>query len=218
MVRSADFDPAVALPAGLDIPAIRRAIDYIERQLADFVELYYEQANVFSALVGLFGTRALDTHSNFERHRHRYTAQQRFPDLVRRGSSSSLDPNDCLESKASKRPYAMQSHFDHPGWYIVWRYLIDPTESIERGRPVIIWRVDVVFLHKSDWKYEGSKASEAGGGRTHTFGVKKPAQKLRGKAIYKRSDIVLHDGKPVPTNSQIQRRKQARVKTTGSGG
>jgi hypothetical protein len=107
-----------------------------------------------------------------------------------------------LESKGSKRPYAIQSHFDHPGWYIVWRYLVDPTESIASGKPVIIWRVDIVFLEKSDWKYEGSTASAAGGGRTHTFGVKEPAKKLQGKAVYKRSNIVLIGNKPVPVNGQ----------------
>jgi len=198
MVTSADFDPKVPLPPGLDIAAIRRAIEYIERELADFVELYLEQANIFSALVGMFGTRALDSVSNFEKHRHSYTAQQRFPDLCRRGARAPLSPNDCLESKASKRPYAIQSHFDHPGWYIIWRYLVDPTESVERKKPVIIWRVDVVFLEKSDWKYEGSGASAAGGGRTHTFGVKSPAKKLAGKAVYRRGDIVLRESKPVP--------------------
>lgn len=200
MVRSADFDPSVPLPPGLDIAAIRRAIAYIEREVADFVELYWEQANIFSALVGMLGTRALDSVSSFEKHRHAYTAQQRFPDLCRRGARAPLAPQDCLESKASKRPYAIQSHFDHPGWYIVWRYLVDPTESVERGKPAIIWRVDVVFLEKSDWKYEGSTAGEAGGGRTHTFGIKNPAKKLAGTAVYKRSDIVLRDGKPVPKN------------------
>lgn len=200
MVRSADFDPNVVLPPGLDIAAIRRAIEFIERELADFVDLYFEQANIFSALVGMFGTRALDSVSSFEKHRHSYTAQQRFPDLCRRGARSPLSPNDCLESKASKRPYAIQSHFDHPGWYIIWRYLVDPTESIERKKPVVIWRVDVVFLEKSDWKYEGSTASSAGGGRTHTFGVKNPAKKLAEKAVYTRSDIVLRDGKPIPRN------------------
>lgn len=203
MVRDADFDPSVPLPPGLDIAAIRRAIDYIERHLRDFVELYQEQANIFSALVGMFGTKALDAVSNFEKHRHSYTAQQRFPDLCRRGARSPLSPNDCLESKASKRPYAIQSHFDHAGWYIIWRYLVDPTESIERGKPLIIWRVDVIFLQKSDWKYEGSKASTAGGGRTHTFGVKNPARKLAGRAVYRRRDIVLRDGKPVPRNGLV---------------
>jgi hypothetical protein len=77
---------------------------------------------------------------------------------------------------------------------------VDPTESIEPRKPVIIWRVDVVFLEKCDWKYEGSTAGAGGGGRTHTFGVKKPAQRLKGKAVYKRSDIIIRDGKPIPAN------------------
>lgn len=200
MVRRSDFDRSVPLPPGLEISGIRRAIEFIERELGDFVDLYFEQANVFSALVGIFGTKALDSVSNFEKHRHAHTAQQRFPDLCRRGARSPLSPNDCLESKGSKRPYAIQSHFDHPGWYVVWRYLVDPTESVEKGKPVIIWRVDVVFLDKRDWKYEGSSAGVGGGGRTHTFGVKKPAMKLRGKAVYRRSDIALAHGKPVVIN------------------
>lgn len=197
MVLDADFDPNVPLPPGLNVAAIKRAIEYIERELADFAELYLEQANVFSALVSMFGTKGLDQVSNFEKHRHAFTAQQRFPDLCRRGAGRPLTPNDCLESKGSKRPHAIQSHYDHSGWYIVWRYLVDATETIERGKPVLIWRVDVVFLEKEDWKYEGSKAGDAGGGRTHTFGVKRPAEKLRGTAVYKRQDIVLRNGKPI---------------------
>jgi len=202
MVRSGDFDPKVRLPPGLDVSAIRRAIDYIEKELSDFVELYFEQANVFSALVGMFGTKALSQYSQFEKHKHPDIAAQRFPDLCRRGRVGRLKPNDCLESKASKRPFAIQSHFDHPGWYIVWRYLVDPVQQIKPGKSVIIWRVDVVFLRKEDWKYEGSTASTAGGGRTHTFGVKEPANKLSGTAIYKGSDIVLRSGKPIPVNGE----------------
>jgi hypothetical protein len=201
--RESWFDASVDLPVGFGgIAAIRRAIEYMERELADLVEIYFEQANVFSALVGIFGTRALDSVSNWEKSRHGYTAQTRFPDLCRRGCASLPCPADCLESKASKRPWAIQSHYDHPGWYIVWRYLVDPTESIERRKPVIIWRVDVVFLEKSDWKYEGSTAGAGGGGRTHTFGVKKPAERLKGKAVYRRQDIVIRDGKPIPVNGK----------------
>lgn len=200
MVRKSDFDQTVPLPPGLEIGAIRRAVDYIEKNLAEWVDLYDEQSNLFSAIVGIFGTRALDALSNYEKHRHTDTAQQRFPDLRRRGSGDNPSPDESLESKASKRPWAIQSHYDHPGWYIVWRYLIDPTETLEPGRPVVIWRVDVVFLEKADWTYEGSRAGAAGGGRTHTFGVKKPAKKLLGKAVYKRNDIVLRGGKPVPVN------------------
>jgi hypothetical protein len=200
MVKKADFLPSVALPPGLDVAAIRRAVDYTERELADLVEIYFEQANVFSGIVGIFGAKALHTFSPYEKHKNVDTAQQRFPDLKRRGSGRSPRPNECLESKGSKRPWAIQSHYDHPGWYIMWRYLVDPTESLERGRPVIIWRVDVVFLEKSDWKYEKSSAGEKGDGRTHTFGVRNPASKLKTKAVYQRRDVVVRNGKPVPAN------------------
>ena len=176
----------------------------MERELGDLVEIYYEQANVFSAIVGIFGTRALDSVSCYEKHRHKDTAQQRFPDLRRRGAGDHPSPQDSLESKGSKRPWAIQSHYDHPGWYIVWRYLVDPTESLERDRPVIIWRVDVVFLEKVDWKYEKSTAGETGGGRTHTFGVKNTAAKLKGRAVYQRTDIVLKNSKPVPRNGDSE--------------
>jgi len=199
MVRSSDFNSGVALPAGLDVPALRRAVEYMERELADLVEIYHEQANVFSAIVGIFGCKALDSVSNYERHKHTHTAQQRFPDLCRRGCSVK-DPKNCLESKGSKRPWAIQAHYDHAGWYIVWRYLVDPTESLEAGRPVIIWRVDVVYLDRTDWKYEKSGAGALGGGRTHTFGIKNAAKTLRDKAVYHRADVVIRGGKPVVRN------------------
>lgn len=163
MVQDADFDETVALPTGLTINAIRRAIDYVETEVGDLVELYAEQANVFSAVVGILGTKALDQYSQFEKNKHPDIAAQRFPDLCRRGRVGRLMPKDCLESKGSKRPFAIQSHFDHAGWYIVWRYLVDRLGQIEPGRPVIIWRVDVVFLAKGDWKYEGSTAGAGGG-------------------------------------------------------
>lgn len=175
----------------------------MERELSDLVEIYYEQANVFSAIVGIFGTRALDQVSNYEKHRNADTAQQRFPDLKRRGSGDHPIPANSLESKGSKRTYAIQSHYDHPGWYIIWRYLIDSTQTIEAGKTVIIWRVDVAFLTKDDWKYEKSSAGDLGGGRTHTFGVKNPQKTLLGKSVYRRADIRLVDQKPVPANGHI---------------
>lgn len=200
MAPAGSFDRNVPLPPGLEVAAIRKAIDYVERELADWVDLYLEQANVFSAVVGILGAKALDSLSAYERHRNIDTMQQRFPDLKRRGCGAKPTPNDSLESKGSKRPWAIQSHYDHPGWYIVWRYLVDPTMTIESERPVLVWRVDVVFLQKADWKYEGSKAGAEGGGRTHTFGVKKAATKLRGKAVYARSDIVIRGGKAIHKN------------------
>ena len=200
MARKEFFNLGVPLPPRLTISALTRAIDYIERDLADFVDIYHEQANVFSAIVGILGTKALDSVSNYEKHRHIDTAQQRFPDLKRRGSGNRPSARESLESKGSKRPWSIQSHYDHPGWYIVWRYLVDSTMSVEAKKPVVIWRVDIVFLEKSDWKYEKSSAGEAGGGHTHTFGVKNPAQKLKSCAVYARKDIQIKDGKPVPVN------------------
>lgn len=200
MARTGEFDSGVPLPPGLEIAAIRKAIKYVQKELAELFDIYHEQANVFSAIVGIYGTKALDSLSNYEKHRNTDTAQQRFPDLRRRGSGNRPTPNESLESKGSKRPWAIQSHYDHAGWYIIWRYLVDPTESLEPGRPVIIWRVDIAFFEKSDWKYEGSSAGEGGGGRTHTFGIKDAAKKLRDRAVFRRADVILRDGKAVPRN------------------
>ena len=200
MARSQDFDPSARLPNGLTIAAIRKSVDYIEREATDIIDIYFEQMNVFSAVVGILGTKALDLHSVYEKVKHSGVAQTRFPDLCRRGVGARKSPRDCLESKGSKRPWEIQSHYDHEGWYIIWRYLVDPTESIEAGKPVIVWRVDVVYLRREDWKYEKSKAGETGGGRTHTFGVRQARAKLRGCAVYSRSDIVLSGGKPIPAN------------------
>lgn len=200
MARKEDFNRKVPLPSGLTVTAIQKAIDYIEKGLADLVEIYVEQANVFSALVGIYGVKALDAVSVYEKHRHQDLAQQRFPDLRKKGSGSNPSPLVSLESKASKRAWALQSHYDHAGWYIVWRYLIDPTMSLEVNKPVIIWRVDVIYLTKEDWKYEGSTAGAEGGGRTHTFGLKLPASKLKEAAVYQRKDVRVIGGKAVPAN------------------
>jgi hypothetical protein len=200
MVRPSDFNKNVPLPTGLTVAAIRNALQYMERELADLADLYYEQANVFSAIVGIYGTKALDSTSVYEKRKHSMFAQTRFPDLKRRGSAEPPAPHDSLECKASKRPWAVQSHYNHAGWYIIWRYLVDPTCALECDRPVIVWRVDVVYLAQDDWKYEGSKAGEGGGGRTHTFGLKSPAAKLKNAAVYSRSDVVVRDSKAVPRN------------------
>jgi len=200
MARKEDFNRKVPLPSGLTTTAIHKAIDYIEKGLADLVEIYLEQANVFSALVGIYGAKALDATSVYEKHRHQDLAQQRFPDLRKKGSGPNPSPLVSLESKASKRPWALQSHYDHSGWYIVWRYLVDPTMSLEINKPVIICRVDIVFLTKEDWKYEASTAGTGGGGRTHTFGLKGAATKLKNAAVYQRKDLKITGAKAVPAN------------------
>ncbi len=196
--RSDWFDSAVPLPPGLTVGQLARVIASVEDEVDQFVEVYFEQANVFSALVGIFAARAFSALTVYEKHRHTDLAQQRFPDLKRRGSPTTPAPNDSLEIKASARPWALQAHYDHPGWYCVVRYLVDPTATIEPGRRVVVWRVHLAFLQASDWKYESSTAGAGGGGRTETFGVIKPATRFRDAAVYSRSDIVIRSGKPVP--------------------
>jgi len=199
---SYELDRLVPLPPQLTADQVHRAVEYVEREAVEWIDIYFEQKNIFSAFVGILGTKALDSVSVYEKNRQTDLAQTRFPDLIRRGSGERPSPNDCLESKASIRPWAVQAHYNHEGWYIIWRYLIDKTMSIEAEKPVIVWRVDVVYLTSADWKYEGSGAGPSGGGRTHTFGVDKPAAKLNGKAVYKRTDLTVKDGKPVPRNNK----------------
>ncbi len=187
---------APALPKGLQLIHITKAIDFIEERAQELVDLYFEQANVFSGVVGILGVRALDSFSPYKRHKHPDIAQQRFPDLSL-GGRLNPPPQSALESKGSTRAWAIQSHYDHPGWYVVWRYLVDPTKSIKPGRSVVIWRVDVVYVRKEDWKYEGSTAGSKGGGRTHTFDIRSPAEKLRDAIVFALPGIVLRGGRPV---------------------
>ena len=193
------FDRKVRLPPELRISHVRKAVEYIEKETTDLVEVYFEQANVFSALVGIFGIRALHSLSPYKKHKHPDVAQQRFPDLSL-GGRLNPPPKEALESKGTTRPWALQSHYNHAGWYIVWRYLVDPTKIIKPDRIVVIWRVDVAFLQQQDWKYEGSKAEEGRGGRTHTFGVKHPADRFRDSIIYSHPRIVLRQSRPVLAN------------------
>lgn len=199
-VDAEGFDRAVALPPQLKISHIRNAIDYVEDETAEFADVYYEQANVFSGLVGIFGIRALHSLSPYKRHKHPDVAQQRFPDLSLAGR---VNPpaHQALESKGTTRPWALQSHYNHAGWYIVWRYTVDPTKRMKRGKHVVIWRVDICLLREADWKYEGSKAAEGRGGRTHTFGVKQPANRFRGAIVYRHPGIVIRQGRPALANS-----------------
>jgi len=202
---SADgFDKAVKLPPGLTLAHLRNAVDFVEEKAGELIDLYFEQANIFSAVVGIMGVRALDSLSPYKRHKHPDVAQQRFPDLSLKGK---LNPpaREALESKGSTRPWAIQSHYDHPGWYVVWRYTIDPTKRMKRGRSVLVWRVDIPFLQKEHWKYEGSNAAEGRGGRTHTFGVKNAADVLAETIVYQAPGVRLSRGKPclVEPSAQI---------------
>jgi len=53
---------------------------------------------------------------------------------------------------------------------------------------------------KEDWKYEASTAGSGGGGRTHTFGLRGAATKLKNAAVYQRKDVKISGGKAVPAN------------------
>ena len=78
------FDRIVPLPKSLTVDHIGSAIEYVEERADELIDLYYEQANIFSGVVGILGVRALDSLSPYKRHKHPDVAQQRFPDLSRR--------------------------------------------------------------------------------------------------------------------------------------
>jgi hypothetical protein len=189
------FDHTVRLPPGLTVAHLRSAIDLVEEKAEGLIDLHFRQASFFGRAVGMLGMRAVDSLSPYKKHKHPDVAQQRFPDLSL-GGKLDPPPNEALESKGSTRAWAIQSHYDHPGWYVVWRYAIDPTKRMKRGRAVVVWRVDIPFLRKEHWKYEGSRAAEGRGGRTHTFGVKNPAVVIGDAVIYQAPEVRLYRGKP----------------------
>jgi len=200
MALQADgFDRAVPLPPELKITQIREAIEHVENRADELIDIYFEQANVFSGIIGILGIQALHSLSPYKKHKHPDVAQQRFPDLSLRGKLNP-PPQQALESKGSTRPWALQSHYNHPGWYIVWRYAVDPTKRLKLGKVVAIWRVDIAFLREEDWKYEGSKAAEGRGGRTHTFGIKLPARLLQSCIVYQNPRVAIRQGGPVLAN------------------
>lgn len=193
------FDRTVRLPPGLTVAHIRNAIEFIEEKAEELIDLYYEQANIFSGLIGILGVRALAAFSPYKRHKHPDVAQQRFPDLSLRGRLNP-PPAQALESKGSIRPWAIQSHYNHAGWYIVWRYAVDPTKRMKRGIAAPIWRVDIPFLRQENWKYETSRAGHGRGGRTHTFGIKNPAEIVSRAIVYQAPGVVLRGGGPILIN------------------
>ena len=141
------FDRSVPLPPELKISQIREAIEHVEDRALELIDIYFEQANIFSAIVGILGIQALDALSPYKKHKHPDVAQQRFPDLSLRGKLNP-PPEQALESKGSTRSWALQSHYDHPGWYVVWRYAVDVTKRLKPGKLAAIWRVDIAFLRK----------------------------------------------------------------------
>lgn len=204
MAISADgFDHSVPLPPKLSIMHIKNAIEFVEERAEEWLDIYLEQANIFSGVIGILGVRALHSLSPYRRHKHPDIAQQRFPDLSLNGKFNP-PPNEALESKGSMRPWAIQSHYNHPGWYIVWRYAVDPPKRMKKGRAVLIWRVDIPFLERERWKYEKSTAAQGHGGRTHTFGVQNPASVIRNAIAYQAPNVCLVNSKPCLSPSATQ--------------
>jgi len=190
------FDRSVKLPPELKIAHLCEAIEHVEGRASELIDIYFEQANVFSGIIGILGIQALHSLSPYKKHKHPDVAQQRFPDLSLRGKLNPR-PEHALESKGSTRPWALQSHYNHPGWYVVWRYAVDPTKRLKPGKIAAIWRVDIAFLREEDWKYEGSRAAEGRGGRTHTFGIKLPAKLLKSCIVFQSPRVVVRQGGPV---------------------
>ena len=190
------FDRSVPLPAELKVSHLREAVEHVEDRAAELIDIYFEQANVFSGIIGILGIQALHALSPYKKHKHPDIAQQRFPDLSLRGK---LNPPaaHALESKGSTRSWPLQSHYNHPGWYVVWRYAVDTTKRLKPGKVVVVWRIDIPFLAEDDWKYEGSRAREGRGGRTHTFGVKNPAKRLKDSIVFQNPRVIIRQGGPV---------------------
>jgi len=148
-LREDGFNRTVPLPPELKITHIREAIEHVEGRASELIDIYFEQANVFSGIVGILGIQAIHALSPYKKHKNPDIAQQRFPDLSLRGKLNP-PPEHALESKGSTRAWALQSHYNHPGWYIVWRYAVDQTKRLKPGRIAAIWRVDIAFLRQED--------------------------------------------------------------------
>jgi len=92
------FDRSVLLPPELKISHIRESIEHVEDKTGELVDIYFEQANVFSGIVGILGIQALHALSPYKKHKHPDVAQQRFPDLSLRGKLNP-PPEQALNQK-----------------------------------------------------------------------------------------------------------------------
>jgi hypothetical protein len=201
-VETDGFDRSVPLPPELKTAHIREAIGHVENHTTELIDIYFEQANVFSGIVGIIGTQALHAVVRYKKHKHPDIAQQRFPDLSLRGRLNP-PPEQALESKGSTPALGAAIPLQPRGMVHCLALCNRPNKEIEAGGKVVaIWRVDIVFLREDDWKYEGSRASEGHGGRTHTFGVKNPAKRLKGCIVYQHPRIAIRHGGPVLTNGE----------------
>jgi hypothetical protein len=98
-------DPAVKMHPELTIPHLRNAIDWVEEQAGDLVDVYQELRNVFITLVGIFGVKPLDSFSPYKKHKRHDVAKHRLTSLRGR-----LTPRviQAVEPKGSMRPSAIR--------------------------------------------------------------------------------------------------------------
>jgi hypothetical protein len=68
----------VPLPKHLKPIHIARAVEYVETQTAELIDIYLEQANVFSANRWHLRASRGFTRSALQKHKHPDIAQQRF--------------------------------------------------------------------------------------------------------------------------------------------
>src|SRR5687768_12573540 len=60
----------VPLPKNLLPIHVEKAVGYIEREASELIDIYLEQANVFSAIIGILGIKGLDSFSPYKKHKH----------------------------------------------------------------------------------------------------------------------------------------------------
>ena len=101
--------PGARLPLPKDLKPIhiKRAVEYVEIQTSDLIDLYLEQANVFSAIVGIFGVKALHAVSPYKKHKHPDVAQQRFPDLSLDGKLQPLPEQVLIQAARDLGRYSL---------------------------------------------------------------------------------------------------------------
>lgn len=150
--------------------------DGVGRPLAQFI-----QANNFSGIVSNMLTDSLDRFSPYK-HNH----DQRYPDL-KNGKGVGLEMK-----AANKAGKGGESHNAHGGWHMIACFQLDPTSGDIRFAQIEVAQL-ISYLDEpdGDWKYCGSKRSEAGSQRTETYyTTNRGTWKLRDGSAYLDTEIV----------------------------
>jgi len=139
-------DEKVSLPPGLTIGHIKKAVDEIESIANKVLDaIGDQQLNLLSNLVSGLGSAALNRLGPYHQDANRSRAQTRFPDLRN-------DEGIPLECKGNFAFNAPNAHNQEEGWFIIWRYIIDRSMTLDPNFALKIFRVDVGYLLEKDWK------------------------------------------------------------------